>query len=108
MGRPGARRCKSRYRAGWRMRRRWGRGFFGGPALKPAPVTWTSLVGVKMSLVFRGEREMSVRLPVMVAAGEFNAETQSNAKVAKGNHGWTRINTNFGNRKKQQKFNRRK
>src|ERR1043166_6391244 len=55
----------------------------GGPATRPAPPIWTSLVGVKMSLVSSAISEMSLRLPTTVADGEFNAETQRIAKDAK-------------------------
>src|SRR2546430_4978977 len=41
----------------------------GGPALRPLAVTKTSFVGENMILVFRGDREMSVRFPVTVVAG---------------------------------------
>ena len=39
-----------------------------GPTLRPPEQTRTSLVGVKTSFVFSGDNEMSVRLPVTVAA----------------------------------------
>jgi hypothetical protein len=42
----------------------------GGPALRPLPVTRTLVVGVKSIFVVRGWTEMSVRLPVTVAACE--------------------------------------
>jgi hypothetical protein len=40
----------------------------GGPALRPEGTSKTSFVGEKRSLVLRGEREISVRFPVTVAA----------------------------------------
>src|SRR6266496_2313724 len=86
----------------------------GGPALRPAPPIWTSFVGVKIILVLKGAREMSVKLPTTVADGEFNAETQRSrdAKNAEKqrqdfHHGWTRMDTDFltggngGNRERE-------
>ena len=42
----------------------------GGPALRPEGVSKMLVVGLNMILVFSGWREMSVRLPVMVAANK--------------------------------------
>src|SRR5260370_36199807 len=57
----------------------------GGPALRPAVVTRTRFVGVKVSLVSSGAREMSTRLPVTVAAGTLNAKEQRSKGAKRGN-----------------------
>lgn len=52
----------------------------GGPALRPEAVSRTSVVGVNRILVVRGWTEMSVRLPVIVAA---DADWRQRAMVSR-------------------------
>jgi hypothetical protein len=73
----------------------------GGPAERPEEPICTSFVGVKMSLVSRGVREISVRFPTTVAEKEFNAKAQRSKGAKNFNRGWDRMETDLNRRERR-------
>src|SRR6266446_79325 len=63
----------------------------GGPALKPLVLTSTSLVGLNWSFVLNGAREMSVRLPVIVAPAHRSLLGPKSMASTSSSHAMTRV-----------------
>src|SRR6266567_5613731 len=63
----------------------------GGPALRPLVLTSTSLVGLNWSFVLNGTREMSVRLPVIVAAAHCCGLGPKSMASRSSSHAMTRV-----------------